>query len=119
VLGRAASGSDTMLLAQLRLARVLAAQGDTGQALAIIESADPGSYGAAYQMARGDILLMEGQNEAAREAYDSAMALAASSEQGQVNLATLEQKLQSLSLRELPAQAAVAVPAVEVPQGDQ
>ncbi|TDG14895.1 tetratricopeptide repeat protein [Seongchinamella unica] len=105
VLGRADKGSDTMQLAQLRLARVLAATGDTAQALNILASADPGAYASAYQVARGDILLMEARNEEAREAYSSAMMLA-SRGQGQLNMAMLRQKLQSLSQqapRELPA----------------
>lgn len=104
VLGRADKGSDTMQLAQLRLARVLAAAGDTGQALTILDSADPGAYASAYQVARGDILLLEERKDEAREAYSSAMMLA-SRGQGQLNMAMLQQKLQSLSQqapRELP-----------------
>ncbi|RLQ23860.1 hypothetical protein DWB85_01530 [Seongchinamella sediminis] len=113
VLGRADKGSDTMQLAQLRLARVLAAAGDTAQALNILESADPGAYAAAYQVARGDILLLEERAADAREAYSSAMMLA-SRGQGQLNMAMLQQKLQSLSQqgpRELPAAAASEAPA--------
>ena len=44
VLGKADKGSDTEQLAQLRLARVLAAAGDTDQALAILESGAQRSY---------------------------------------------------------------------------
>ena len=107
VLGHADKGSDTMQLAQLRLARVLASSGDTAQAMAILDSANPGAYAAAYQVARGDILLLEARDAEAREAYSSAMMLA-SRGQGQVNMAMLQQKLQSLSQqppRELPASA--------------
>ena len=96
VLGRADQGSDSMQLAQLRLARVLASQGEAEQALAILDSADPGAYAAAYQVARGDILLLQERNEEAREAYSSALMLA-SRGQGQVNMSMLQQKLQSLS----------------------
>lgn len=96
VLGRADKGSDQHQLAQLRLARVLASGGDAQQALAILDGADGGSYQAAYAVARGDILLMQERNDEAREAYSSALLLAASGGK-QVNLGMLQQKLQSLS----------------------
>ena len=121
VLGRADKGSDTMQLAQLRLARVLAAAGDTSQALNILETADPGAYSATYQVARGDILLMEEREEEAREAYSSALMLA-SRGQGQVNMAMLQQKLQSLSQqapRELSESSASPMEEVEEPAVDE
>jgi len=117
VLGRADKGSDTMQLAQLRLARVSAAVGDTAQALNILDSADPGAYASAYQVARGDILLLEERDDEAREAYSSAMMLA-SRGQGQVNMAMLQQKLQSLSQqapRDLPAPGDIEAEANTVP----
>ena len=112
VLGRADKGSDTMLLAQLRLARVLASGDDPEQALTILQSADPGSYAAAYQVARGDILLMQERVDEAREAYNSAVLLADRGE-GQVNLGMLQQKLQSLTQqapRAIPDAAAAPEP---------
>lgn len=96
VLGKADKGSDVAQLAQLRLARVVAAVGDSGQALSILEDADAGNYRASYAMARGDILLGEGRAEEARLAYSEALSLAASNP-GQVNLLALQQKLQSLN----------------------
>ncbi len=96
VLGKADKGSDTAWVAQLRLARVLAAAGDTDQALEILEQAGDGPYQASYAVARGDILLQQGREAAAREAYMAARMHAAASP-GQVNLVTLEQKLQSLA----------------------
>ncbi len=114
VLGKADKGSDTAEVAQLRLARVLAAAGEPDQALGILEQGDEGPYRASYAMARGDILLQQGRDDEARTAYTEARLYAASS-QGQVNMATLEQKLQSLS----PIQpAAVAGPSESV-TGDQ
>jgi predicted negative regulator of RcsB-dependent stress response len=95
VLGKADKGSDTARVAQMRLARVVAASGDTDQALAILEQGGEGPYQASYAVARGDILLALGRNDEAREAYSSARLLAASS-QGRVNMPALEQKLQSL-----------------------
>jgi predicted negative regulator of RcsB-dependent stress response len=56
VLGKADTGSDIARIAQLRLARVLAAQGQQEQALAILAEADAGPYAASYALARGDIL---------------------------------------------------------------
>lgn len=110
VLGKADQGSDTMLLAQLRLARVLASNGDPEQALTILQGADPGTYAATYQVARGDILLMLQREDEAREAYNSAVALASRGE-GQVNMGMLQQKLQSLS-QQAPRELSAATPAV-------
>lgn len=109
VLGRADKGSDNHQVAQLRLARVLAARGDTGQALSILEAADAGSYQAAYAVARGDILLMLDRNEEASAAYTSALVLAGRGG-APVNLAMVQQKLQSLS-PESPRQIDTAAPA--------
>lgn len=96
VLGKASAGSDTAQIAQLRLARVLAASGDTEKALDILTSADPGPYGASYAVAQGDILLTAARRDEARDAYNQAMILVASGGQG-VNLSVLQQKLQSLT----------------------
>ena len=116
VLGRADQGSDTQQLAQLRLARVLAAKGDHQQALSVLESVDAGSYQAAYAVAKGDTLLMLGRDEEAKAAYTSAMVLAARGGT-QVNMPMVQQKLQSLS--PVPATElgeAVSVPAEEAPE---
>jgi predicted negative regulator of RcsB-dependent stress response len=96
VLGKADKGSDTAQLAQLRLARVLAASGDIDQALAVLDSGAQGDYQASYALARGDILLAQGRADEARQAYTQAMSLAGANP-GQVNLATLQQKLQNLT----------------------
>lgn len=102
VLGKAEPGSDTAQLAQLRLARVLAASGDSDQALAILVGAESGSYGASYAAARGDILLAAGRNNEARDAYSQALAATGEGGQG-LNLSALQQKLQSLT--PIPARA--------------
>lgn len=60
-------------LAQLRLARVMAAQGETDAALSILESAPSDAYVAMYAEARGDILSMENRLAEARTAYESAL----------------------------------------------
>lgn len=120
VLGKADAGSDVSRLAQVRLARVLASSGDTEQALTIIAEAGPGSYGASYAAAKGDILLAAGRDDEARDAYTEALALAGSAEQG-INLPALQQKLQSLTpvparSVELAAQPQAMEPAAAVPQ---
>lgn len=104
VLGKASAGSDTAQIAQLRLARVLAASGDADQALGILTQADPGPYGASYAVAQGDILLAAARRDEARDAYNQAMILVAGGGQG-VNLSVLQQKLQSLT--PVPPSAAV------------
>ena len=117
VLGKADKGSDTARLAQLRLGRVLAASGDVDQALAVLGSDGQGSYQAAYAVARGDILMAEGRSDEARQAYTQALSLAGANP-GQVNLVTLQQKLQSLNpvpARDLAAAAQAEVPAAPGP----
>ncbi|MEP4485394.1 MAG: tetratricopeptide repeat protein [Halioglobus sp.] len=96
VLTAADSGSDVALIAQQRLARVLAAKGDTDQALSILAQGTGTAYAASYAAARGDILLAAGRDEEARVAYLEARSLAAANP-AQPNLSMLEQKLQSLT----------------------
>ncbi|MEZ5572695.1 MAG: tetratricopeptide repeat protein [Halioglobus sp.] len=113
VLGKADSGSDIAQIAQLRLARVIAAAGDSDKALTILDKAEPGPYGASYALARGDILLATQQRDAAREAYTLALALASTDAQG-VNLLVLKQKLQSLTPIP-PSSPEAAVPTASAP----
>ncbi len=95
VLGKATKGSDTAQVAQVRLARVLAASGQTDQALAILSEGGEGAYAASYAVAQGDILLAAGRDDEAREAYGKALALAGGG--GSMgNLPALQQKMQSL-----------------------
>jgi len=99
VLGKADTKSDLGQVAQLRLARVLAASGDSEQALKIL-SAGSETYGASFSMARGDILLSEGRNDEAREAFLSTqlkMASNSNSNAAGMNLPSLQAKLQSLT----------------------
>lgn len=102
VLGKAQKGSDVAQLAQVRLARVLAASGDTRQALVILQGAEAGPYGATYADAEGDVLLAAGRTDEARNAYQDALALV-EAKGGRLSLQTLSQKLQSIA--PLPARA--------------
>lgn len=96
VLGKADKGSDVARVAQLRLARVLAAKGEEAQAMSILAQEDEGPYKASYAVARGDILFSQGKTEEARTAYAAALTLAQANGEG-VDLVALEQKLQALS----------------------
>jgi predicted negative regulator of RcsB-dependent stress response len=100
---------DTRQVTELRLARVMAAQGDTDAALAIIAAAEQGAYAASYALAEGDIFLQAGRRDEAREAYNRASLLVQQASAGQLALPSLQQKIQSLSpepARQLPAGAA-------------
>jgi predicted negative regulator of RcsB-dependent stress response len=106
VLGKADKGSDVARVAQLRLARVLAAGGEPEQALTILDQGGEGPYKASYAIARGDILLSIGRADEASESYAAALALAASEDGPAPDLVAVEQKLQALNPR--PARATVA-----------
>jgi len=96
VLGKASQGSDMAQVAQLRLARVLAAAGENEQALAILAETPANAYRAAYAVARGDVLRAQGERDAARQAYSDAQALLAQNQMG-VNPPSLAIKLQALT----------------------
>ncbi|MDX9873662.1 MAG: tetratricopeptide repeat protein [Spongiibacteraceae bacterium] len=69
--------SDPVLaaLARYRLARVVLAQGEPGEALEILGTGDPQGYAAVYEQLRGDILLAQGNRDGARAAYEKARTL--------------------------------------------
>ncbi len=98
VLSKADKGGDIAQITELRLARVVAAAGRADQALEILQRAGTVAYAASYAMARGDVLLQLQRNDEARDAYADARALAGQGG-GQINLATLDQKIQSLNPR--------------------
>ena len=61
-------------LTRLRLARVLAGQGELDGALSVLDEASPAqSLVSQYAEARGDVLAARGDNDAAADAYQSAM----------------------------------------------
>lgn len=78
---------------QLRLARLLYAQGKADEALALIGAADPGAFGGAYEELRGDILQSQGDIDGAREAYGNSLELSAA---GMANAPLVQMKLESL-----------------------
>jgi predicted negative regulator of RcsB-dependent stress response len=58
---------------RLRLARVLAAQENYDEALALLKAGDPGKFAASYAETEGDILKSKGDNEGARASYSQAL----------------------------------------------
>jgi len=62
-----------MLVAQLRLARVLVMKDQLDDALALIDSVDAGAQSAAFDEVKGDILVGLGQLDEARAAYSKAL----------------------------------------------
>lgn len=65
------------LIANLRLARVLAAKGDREGALKQLDSVQPGAQADTYEEVRGDLYVQLGDTTKAREAYKKAMELSA------------------------------------------
>lgn len=64
-----ASDVGTRHAARLRLARVLAADGEIDAALALISIKDTAGFESDYEELRGDLLVAKGDKQAAREAY--------------------------------------------------
>ena len=83
------------LVAELRLARVIAAGGDAQSALQIIDAAEAGAYAPAFAEAKGDILQASGETDSAIVAYQQALALAAASGGGASS--SLQLKLAALT----------------------
>ncbi|MBR9813378.1 tetratricopeptide repeat protein [bacterium] len=81
-------------VARLRLARAQWAQGEADAAVATLKAGDtPEALAAAYHTLEGDIRLMQGQTDAAKAAYEAA--LAAAPVQGG---AAIQRKLDNLQL---------------------
>jgi predicted negative regulator of RcsB-dependent stress response len=102
VIAEADTGGDVYHVAQQRLGRVLAARGQTEQALALLQAGQDSGYAANYAVARGDVLLAAGREDEARAAYIAARAAAGDAA---VNLDTLDQKLQHLNVSAAPEAA--------------
>lgn len=100
-LSMADSGDEVHQVAQLRLARVMAAQGQSEEALALLQGART-DFVASYAIARGDILLSMGQESEALVAYESAVA---GLEAGAPLPRSLSEKIQYLSARQGDSEA--------------
>lgn len=64
-------------VARLRLARVEAARGDLDKALQLVQGIDAGEMKSAFEEAKGDFYLEQGNSAAAYTAYQSALAIEA------------------------------------------
>ncbi len=106
----------TAQVARLRLARVLAEQKQFDQALAQLDTAPDAAFASEYDEVRGDVLKQQGVLDAARTAYEKA--LAATSPQQQERYMLLQMKIDDLKSpdavsakqTEAAADAAVAAP---------
>lgn len=63
---------DVALIAKVRLARVQGALGDASAGLASLPSTFPDAFAGLVEEARGDLLVIEGDSDAARTAYQAA-----------------------------------------------
>jgi predicted negative regulator of RcsB-dependent stress response len=86
---------EVRMLAELRLARVVAARGNLQGAMDILLIDEAGGYEPAYAEARGDIYLQQGEPDKAIAEYQAALALAAASGGGAGD--SLQLKLESLT----------------------
>lgn len=78
---------DVKQLAQLRLARVLAAQGEYDAALTTLAGLRSTQYQVQSAMARGDVFSLQGREPEAREAYAEALGYLQVNDPGQLELA--------------------------------
>lgn len=84
---------ELLLTARGRLARIRLSQGMPQEALDLIRAVEPGAFAGSYAEIEGDALLALGQNDAAREAYERALATI-----GTGNPVLLQLKLQDLGV---------------------
>lgn len=87
-------------IARLRLARVLLAQGKHAAALAELTGIEAGSFKAIYEELRGDILLAQGKNKEAHDAFQSALSTLEPMSQ---NRMILQMKIDSVGNLDAPA----------------
>jgi len=81
------------ILATLRKARIIAAQGDIDKAITVVGSAPVGGYEVAIEELKGDLFMLKGDKSKARDAYAKAVAAAGEVETRPI----LEMKLNDLA----------------------
>jgi predicted negative regulator of RcsB-dependent stress response len=95
-------------VARLRLARLMLADAALDEALSLVSGEAPTGFEAAYQEARGDILVAKGDLDGARTAFTQALAnLAATS----ANRQLVQMKLDNLGVGQSQGQPAEQAPA--------
>jgi predicted negative regulator of RcsB-dependent stress response len=98
------------LIAQSRLARVLAEQGKHDDALKLLDVTKAGSFTPIFHEIRGDVLAAKGDVGGARQAYDAALAATSAPDAQAFDRAFVELKRDAL-----PAAGATSAPAVAAP----
>lgn len=73
-------------IARLRLIRILFANNELDQALALANTAYPESFAAMYEELKGDLYVAQGKKELARAAYDKAMQYSSNQTSGLLKL---------------------------------
>ena len=96
----------TERLIRLRMARVESARGNIDEALKIVQTGDPAEMKSAYEEAKGDFYLQQGNSAAAFTAYQSALLSDESTDQMVSNL--LQLKMSAVLPAEEPVGEAVS-----------
>jgi predicted negative regulator of RcsB-dependent stress response len=99
------------LIAQSRLARVLAEQGKHDEALALLDVGKAGAFAPVFHEIRGDVLAAKGDAAGARKEYDTALTDAGSAEAAGLDRNFIELKRDALQPASAAAAAAPAVAA--------
>ncbi|MFD1215255.1 YfgM family protein [Microbulbifer celer] len=112
------TGEDAIkYVAKRRLAAVKAARGESKAALALLEGDVPQAFAALYAETRGDILVQQGDKDAARAAYQEARAQLLPEQASNGRL--LELKLESLGEAEPSAEVEESSAEVEQPSAEE
>ena len=85
------------MIARLRLARVLSAQGKHDEALTTLKVEEAGDFAPRFADARGDVLLAKGDRDGALREYQAARASASDkTKEGLVDIDLLDLKIRDL-----------------------
>ena len=103
---------ETERLVRLRLARVEAARGNLDSALQMVQGIDSAEMKSAYEEAKGDFYLQQGNTAAAYTAYESALAANQSSDTMISNI--LQLKISQVK----PAETTIETPETDSQEGD-
>ncbi len=98
-------------LTHLRLAKVRYAQASYDEALSELGAVEPGAFASVYAELKGDILLAQGDQQAARASYQLALTSLLDAERGRSTL--LQMKLNDLKSAPLNVAEPVDAPAAE------
>lgn len=88
-----AKDKEIQMIARLRLARVLSAQGKNDDALATLKVADIGEFEPRFAETRGDVLLAKGDRDGALREYQAARA---GEKSGEIDIDLLDLKIRDL-----------------------